>query len=313
MSTDKTLQQFEDKMLTEVSPLEQKSVELKAKVEAQPVENDQDLAKAVALKKEITAHNKLVSDTRLTLTRPLDDMKKTIINREREILLPLDQARAEISEKILTYEEKLEAERRAEEQRVGRIVESIEGVFRYGMTREQVAEAKEKLATIKGGIAESDAKLSQVQLAFTVVSNKFEDRLAAIKEEEERAEAQRKLDEQAKKQSEERAQLEREKAEVAEKERKIQAEKERLEREKQRKAEEEKAEEERKAQETADKARVKTGARTRLVFNITDPTLVPREFCSPDEKKIRAYIQDHKDTVMTDGIAGVEIRQERVL
>lgn len=103
MATDKTLDKFEEKMLKQVSPLEQQSVELLNKSLAQTVGDDVTLAKAVAIKKEINAHGKLVKDSRMALTRPLDDMKKTIMSKESEIMLPLEKAKTDISMSPLEY------------------------------------------------------------------------------------------------------------------------------------------------------------------------------------------------------------------
>lgn len=42
-------------------------------------------------------------------------------------------------------------------------------------------------------------------------------------------------------------------------------------------------------------------------FEITDPVQVPREFCSPDERKIREYVQREKEAA---SISGVRIYEE---
>lgn len=48
----------------------------------------------------------------------------------------------------------------------------------------------------------------------------------------------------------------------------------------------------------------KTGSSARTVydFEITNPNLVPREFCSPDPVKIRAHITAHKAAAQIDGV-----------
>jgi len=45
----------------------------------------------------------------------------------------------------------------------------------------------------------------------------------------------------------------------------------------------------------------------RWVFEVTDPDKVPREFCSPDDKKIRAHVDAYGPTAT---IAGVQIKKE---
>lgn len=65
-----------------------------------------------SLKKEIEAQ-------RLELTRPIDDLKKAIIEAERQATTPLIEARTELGKRILDLQRKLEAER-AEAERKAR-------------------------------------------------------------------------------------------------------------------------------------------------------------------------------------------------
>jgi hypothetical protein len=58
---------------------------------------------------------------------------------------------------------------------------------------------------------------------------------------------------------------------------------------------------------TATTRRVMTRAATVWRFEVTDATLVPREFCCPDERKIREHVNRNKDAA---GIAGVRIWEE---
>ena len=56
----------------------------------------------------------------------------------------------------------------------------------------------------------------------------------------------------------------------------------------------------------------KTMTSSRLVwkFEITNPSAVPRAFCSPDEKKIREYLKEAKDGA---SIKGVRFYQEQTI
>ena len=52
-----------------------------------------------------------------------------------------------------------------------------------------------------------------------------------------------------------------------------------------------------------------------FAFRIVDPTLVPREFCTPDERLIRAYVQQQKtltggDISLVKQVPGVAITVE---
>lgn len=58
---------------------------------------------------------------------------------------------------------------------------------------------------------------------------------------------------------------------------------------------------------TADTRKTMTTARTVWRFEIEDATAVPREFCCPDERKIREHVNRNKDAA---GIQGVRIWEE---
>src|SRR5882757_11437215 len=133
MSEDQALQKAQDNMIAEISPFQATSVELKAKAEAQEVTNEMQLASAVNVKKQITAHRKLVTDTRLGITRRFDDVKRAIMTKEAEILLPLDEGQTALSQKMLTYTEEQERIKREEQERVEKIVArfQVPDVYRY--------------------------------------------------------------------------------------------------------------------------------------------------------------------------------------
>lgn len=306
MATDATLQKFEEKMLKQVSPLEQKSVELLEKATQQLVSDDVTLAQAVAVKKEINAHSKLVKESRLALTRPIDDMKKLIMSKESEVMLPLEKAKADISDKILTYEEELERLRLEEENRIDRILDSISvAVWTY----ETVADVDARGKEIKEAFAllsESDKSNAKIKLALTTSVDALTTRKSNLEEEERQRVERERLAKEAEKQSAERASLERERAAIEQKERELQAEKERQQRELERQELEAKALEQRKAEAAAEKARPKSNIATRTEFEVESPHLVDRKYCSPDGVKIRQAIKDGATE-----IAGVRIFQTK--
>ena len=99
------LQQFVDTELEQISPLEQKSIELKAKADSTNVEDDKGLAEAVKLRKEITTHITSTGKLRLEITRPLDNVKAQFIEGERRVLAAAEEAKTDLGKKIMTYEE----------------------------------------------------------------------------------------------------------------------------------------------------------------------------------------------------------------
>lgn len=305
--TDATLLKFEEKMLKEVSPLEVKSRELLAKSQAiKEVKDNATLASAVAVKKEINAHGKLIKDMRLELTRPLDELKKQIMSKETEVTLPLEQAKTDISEKILTYEEELERVRLAEEARVNEIKQSVE-VNVYSLSTMEIVEAEGKrIKDIYAKLDPKDAENMTIKLAFKGSVDALVSRKTAIEEEERQRVERERLAKEAEKMSAERAELERQKAEVERKEREVQAEKERQMRELERQKLEAEALAQAKEEAKADKSKPKSNIATITEFEIENESLVDRIFCSPDNVKIRQAIKEG----VTE-IAGVRIFQTK--
>lgn len=306
MASDKTLDKFEEKMLKEVSPLEKRSVELREKASLQVVEDDSTLAKAVALKKEINAHSKFIKDSRMALTRPLDDMKKLILSKESEVTLPLDKAKADISDKILAYEEEQERIRQAEIDRVDDIVDSLKvGVWNLNTPKEVDTEGK-RIKDLFTKLSTKDADNADIKLAFRSSVDALTTRKTNLEEEERQKAERERLAKEAEKQSAERAKLERDRAEIEDRERKLKADQERQQREMERQALEDEAQKKRKEEESAAKLRPKANIATITEFEIESPHLVDRKYCSPDSVKIRQAIKDGETE-----IAGVSIFQTR--
>jgi hypothetical protein len=131
-------------------------------------------------------------------------------------------------------------------------------------------------------------------------------RKASLEEEERQRVERERLAKIAEEQSAEAAKLERERAAIEQQERELQADKERQQRELERQDLEAKAAVQRKADEAAEKSRPKSNIATVTEFEIVEPGLVERKYCSPDSVKIRQAIKDG----VTD-ISGVRIFQTK--
>lgn len=292
MTENAALTKAQESMVAEISPFQQKSNALLSEAQAVTVTDEASKAKAVALKKEITAHRTLVKDTRLGITRKIDDLKKAIMNKEDEVLLPLDQAQTAIGQQILDYDEEQERIRQAEIKRVNDLVASVSMGDPYGLkTVEAVDEKVAAFKKVYEAMPEADREHPDVKYAYTLTGNKLADRRAYILEEIEQERVRKEQEAKAKEQSEAQAKIDAEKAANEEKARKIKAEQERLEREKQRKADEDAAEEARKKAEKEAKNTVKSGVRTVTKITIDNEDLVPRQYCTPDMTKIREAVK----------------------
>lgn len=304
--TDATLLKFEEKMLKQVSPLEQTSVGLLKKAKAQKITDNGSLARAVAVKKEINAHGKLIKDSRLDLTRPLDDMKKLIMNKEAEVTAPLDEAKSIVSDKVLAYEEELERIAREEESRIQAILDDLSvSVFMLN-TPKGVDTQGAYIKKVFSELSKVDQANADIKLAFRSSVDALTTRKANLEEEERQQAERERLAKVAAEQSKEAAKLEREKAAIEAEDRRIQAEKERQQRELERQQLEAEAADQRKAEEKLAKDKPKANIATITEFEIENPYQVDRKYCSPDNVKIRQAIKDGETN-----IAGVRIFQTK--
>lgn len=306
--TDATLQKFEENMLKQVSPLEKTSLELLEKAKAQSISDNGSLARAVAVKKEVNAHGKLIKDLRMDLTRPLDDMKKLIMAKESEVTAPLDEAKSTVSGKILAYEEELERIAAEEKARLEAMLDSIRVAVWDYTTVAEVDAAGKRLKRVFMSFDEKEQNNADIKLQFRESVDALTTRKSNLEEEERQTAERERLAKVAEEQSAEQAKLERQKAAIEAEERRLQAEKERQTREMERQQFEAEAEAQRKADEKLNKEKPKANIATRTEFEIVNEFMVDRKYCSPDSVKIRQAIKDGATE-----IAGVRIFETKTV
>ncbi len=280
MTENKALATAEQNMVAEISPFQARANELLQRAKGAKVTNEQEAAAAVALKKEITGHRSLVNQTRLGITRQIDTLKKAIIGKEAEVLQPLEDAQAAVGAKVLAYQDKLERERREEQERIDKAVQRVSCGNVYALKTVAEVEAKgEQIKGVYSQMSAADQKDSRIKLAFTESVNKLIDRKTYLVEQA--------------RQEAERAELDAKEAKLAAQKRRQDAKDEKQRRQEEQEEIERKADADRRAAELAEKNQVKTGVRTLAELEITNPDLVPREFCSPDLAKVRAALKAH--------------------
>lgn len=248
------LQQFVDNELVQLSPLEQKSIELKAKADSTDVQDDATLSEAVKLRKEITSHITATGKLRLDITRPLDNVKAQFIEGERRVLEQAETAKVELGQKIMTYEEKKAEEARQEQLRVNAIIakfDASEAVRSKKITA--IDERGKELKAIYSELPEADQEAPAIKLAFTQAINELlEARSILSKAQVDEAQAARDRAMRKAKEIEAQAAVQSETKKAV--------------------------------------AAPKTGVRMRQVVTITDPALVPRAYCEPSLQMIRAAL-----------------------
>lgn len=248
------LQQFVDNELVQISPLEQKSIELKTKVDSTDVTDDKTLAEAVKLRKEITSHITGTGKLRLEITRPLDNVKAQFIEGERRVLEQAEAAKVEIGKKIMTYEEQKAEEARQEAARIDEIIRNFD--VSEALRTKKITVIDERGAELKkfyGELLETDQENPRLKLAFTQAINELlETRSILSKAQVDEAQAARDRAIRKAKEIEAAAAVQSETKKAV--------------------------------------AAPKTGVRTREVITITDPALVPRAYCEPNMQMIREAV-----------------------
>lgn len=249
------LQQFVDTELVQLSPIEEKSIELKAKADKTNVDDDASLAAAVKLRKEITSHITGTATLRLNITRPLDNVKAQFIEGERRVLAVAEVAKTELGKKIMTYEEAKAEAARKEQARINEII----GHFTVGEALRTkkitpIDERGKELKDFYGQLAEADQENPQVKLAFTQAINELlETRSILSKAQVDEDQAARDKAIRKAKEIEQAAAVQSETKKAV--------------------------------------AAPKTGVRMRTVVTVTEPAAVPREYCDPNITRIREAVE----------------------
>lgn len=263
------LQEYVDSQVATISPFKIKSQELLEQVKAKEVTDDATAKEAVAIRKLITSHRTEVKNARLAITRNFDSVKSQFIDAEKDVLAPAEEALENISQKIFAYQEEQERLAKEEAARVDAICAKFATNAKSLRSQKVCDERGAELKQVFAELSEADQNHAEIKLAFTKAINELLTR------------------------KDELTTAERDEAEAA----KLAA---------QRKREQEIAEAEAAKAAKTQKPAVKSGIKTKTVFTVTNPELVPRYLCEPSDKLIREVIANGLRE-----IPGVEIREEK--
>lgn len=251
-------QVLENNDLTSITVYEKKWLELLAEAQAIEIVTMDDVASATDLIKKCNENMKEVEDQRFSITKPMNDLISSIIQKAKDIMKPAQDWKVIIQDKILEYNKKIAQIQKEAQEKLRKEAEEEE-------RKRKEEEAKR--------IAEEEEKRKEE-----------EERLKNIEDPED-----------IKQIEEDRIRREFE----------IQKQKEIQEAEAKRIDDENKMKQEALLQ-NASTSKIKW-LRDVWMFEVTDPTLVPRWFCSPDDAKIRDAIKIAK----TREIPGVKIYMEK--
>lgn len=263
-----------DWQLEQVSKFTTKGLALKAAAEELVINSAADLPSAQVLKKQFQSLANEIDQEKKAITFPYRDFVKQLNALADECLVPTEQGRLVLDQKLLAFDEKVEAERREKAE-----------IERKRLEEQRVAEEKAK--------AERDAEEARLRKIES-------DRLAAIALEQERERARIALEQDANKRAQreleaeklaQEAKLEAQRVAIAQKEREM--------KEKQLEIDAQMKAMDAKAAEAGDKARAELeeatnkvkGVRTGWTYDIENEAVIARELCSPDSKKINAAIK----------------------
>lgn len=263
------LQEYVDSQVATISPFKAKSQELLEQAKDKEVTDDATAKEAVAIRKLITSHRTKVKNARLAITRNFDSVKSQFIDAEKDVLAPAEEALENISQKILAYQEEQERLAKEEAARVDAICAKFEVNAKSLRSQKACDEKGAELKQIFAELPKADQNHAEIKLAFTTAINS----LLTHKDELTIAE---------------RDEVESTRLAM------------------QRKLDQKIAEAEAAKAAKAQKSTVKSGIKTKTIFTVTNPELVPRSLCEPSDKLIREAIANGLHE-----IPGVEIREEK--
>lgn len=247
---------------------------LKAEAEGLSVERADDIEIANRTFKHAQALEIKIETSRKDIVFPFNDFVKQINTLAKEVAKPTIEAKLIVSQKLLAYKEKLETIRLQEAEKE-----------RLRLEEQRLKEEAERKAR---EVEEARLRKIEEDKLEVIRKQQEEERLKIAREQDANKRAQQEIEakklEEQRKIEEERINIERQKRELEEQQKEIEKQKADME------AAELKKQQERK-QEEIDAANKVKGVRKEIVFDIIDEDKVPRAYCSPDDKKIRAAIK----------------------
>lgn len=272
----------EIKELKEYSKYEAQGILLQEEVLAIQILSHTDLSSAEWLQKKAQKARIEIESTRKELVKPYNDIVWQINSKARDLTLPIETAEKSIKIKMITFQQEEERKRQEKEKLVQECIRKIREINNE--------EELQKLI-----ISFWEIEDNRIYIACDMQNMEFERRKKEAEEKLIREAEESRLAEIAKIQSEEWQRLAKEKVELERQQRELEEERNKKEQEKlQRETEQTKVM----------PVHIKWQRKV-MKFTVIDENKVPRNLCSPDEKKIRAMV-----TAWIKEISGVNIREE---
>ncbi len=165
--------------LKTLSPIEQKSIELKQRADEIEIVDKPTYQEAKRLKRELTSHRTATKELRLTFTRKLDNLKDQFIKKQDAVLEPSIAGEEAVKQKIADWE-KAERERKEEEEkRIEAICQGLTdvlvGLKRKESTLEDVKRARASLKMERGLLEVNDRNKKVIKDTVSDINEKLND------------------------------------------------------------------------------------------------------------------------------------------
>ena len=232
------------------------------------ITNVASIKKAEDIKKRANEVIKSVNGDKTLITGKLTKIIQDINLVAREVINPAETAKLNIQEKLLAFQEEQDRIKEEEEQEIQNKIDNIRTMDIEELNLYNVDKSNNDPRVLKA-IEDRGIELERIEREEI--------------EKKRQADERKKLEEQAKIQSAEKTKLDEERLALEQEKRELEELK-------------KKNEEDAKLAETpalakpVEETKVK-GIRTTMKCSIFEPDLVPREYCSPDQSKIRAAIK----------------------
>lgn len=261
--------------ITDLSPFEMRTRSLLDDATTYVIVSPIDAENARLKIKECIALEKEIEDARTSITKPVNDKLKEINNLAKQVTLPATEAKTILTSKINEFMAEQERIRQAALKRLNDEILKIKSLETY-----------EQLDLF---VPSDEFENNEVIKSTLEIQRKaIEEKITAENERIRREQEQKKLESEKESMSIEQQRLAEERIDLDRERRNIEAEKAKLGKEK---LEAEQAKQLAEVEKQSEAAKV-TWTRVQMKREIVDETLVPRELCSPDSKKINAYMKN---------------------
>lgn len=278
--------------IVEFNPFKLAWVNLKDRVSSLEINEFDDIENAKNILKECTELEKRIEDVRTSITKPVNDMIKNINNMAKEVALPVNEAKLDIKQKILNYNEEQERIKKLEENRIQNIIDWVLKIFNSDLLNFYFN------------------KLDEIDKNNFIIKSSVENQKIKIEEKNRKEEEDNRKKQELELLEDEKKRMSEEQAKLADEKLKLEQEKRDLEEQRRADLEAKQIDDRNKIIDQIQNTEIDKikWVRTITKWEIVDENQVPRSLCIPEAKKINELIK----TWIKD-IPWLRIREEKTI